>query len=306
MITHEFKDRESWLEGRKMGIGASESPALVFCPHYQWSSPYSIWADKCGLNERDGTMTEWQEIGLELEPFIARMYEKKTGTELADPGDFTIYQSSESPFMTATIDRYDPQIDRVVELKNVGGTYAHWSDGVPLHYQVQVQHQMYVCNKQAAAIAVLFGTPSFNFKIYEVQRDDEFISVLVKECRRMWDRVQSGEAPDVDGGPATTGSLQRWRVDEDIEIADLPDEADLWDQKREEVRAKIKELETEKAEYENKIKHAIGGAEIGVCKGVRLYSRKANKRGSRVLRRLLPESEFIKDQQLTLLQEASK
>lgn len=42
-----FKDRESWLEGRENGIGASEASAVLgFSP---WLSSIELWKRKVGL-----------------------------------------------------------------------------------------------------------------------------------------------------------------------------------------------------------------------------------------------------------------
>ena len=71
MSVQTYPDRQSWLNGRSLGIGASETAAALGENPYR--SPFSLWAEKTGkLEPADLSKFERVEWGNRLEGAIAK------------------------------------------------------------------------------------------------------------------------------------------------------------------------------------------------------------------------------------------
>lgn len=281
----EYPNREEWLKARQKGIGASDASAVM--GRSKWSSRYSLWAEKCGIyrNEIEG---EQLVIGGLLEPAIAKLYEIETGNECTNPGDFRIFWGEE-PFQFATIDMIDSK-GIIVEEKTVGGAASRdWADAPPLMYQIQCQHQMKVMQADRARLAVLFGSPYFHFKMFEVDRNERFIKLMTEAEREFWEMVKNEVAPDPDGSDATASALKSLERVSGKVVEFTPEQIEELDIRREEAKANAERYQKIQAEFENKIKLLMGDAEVALVNGTKLYSFKADKRGTRRFLRILKE-----------------
>ncbi len=268
-------NRESWLDARKNGIGGSEAAAVLQVS--PWAGPYKVALSKRGLLI-DTPMTEQQEIGLEMEPVLDRIYTRRTERELTNPGDFTIYWGDSPQF--ATLDRVRDD-RRLVEFKTTGSD-RDWRNGPPLHYQVQVQHQMSVADSECCDIAVMFGSPVFSFRIYTIDRNDRFISGMSRAESSFWEIIQSGEFPAVDDSIATAKALSALRAERG-ESVELPADAAIWVDNRNQAAADAKAAKQRQQKWDNLIKAAIGTAEIGLLDGTKVATFATDSRGVRRL-----------------------
>lgn len=278
-------DRVEWLNLRRTGIGASESPAVLSAS--PWSSPMAVFADKMDEEEPTDEPDERQFWGLELEPNILRAFGNITGRHVERAGK--LLRSTRWPFMLATLDGWashpNPNYAGTVpvDAKNTQDR-AGWSDGVPQHVGIQLQHQMAVTGCPMASVAVLICGCEFKWR--DVLRYDEFIEkTLVPECEAFWDRVKHGGPPPLpDASPATTKALSKlYPQDHGEEIA-LPGEftdlhADLL-----QFKAALKENKASKDGIENQIRAALGEASFGVLPAGGRYSWLTAKNGVRTLR----------------------
>jgi predicted phage-related endonuclease len=73
------------------------------------------------------------------------------------------------------IHRSTSQATGLLQIKTASAFKAkEWRAGIPLHYQVQLQHEMLVSEKEWATLCVLIG--GSNFKVFpDVRRDEQFI-----------------------------------------------------------------------------------------------------------------------------------
>lgn len=270
--------RKEWLEERRLSIGGSDAAAILGLS--PWKSALELYAEKTGLVEpENGDQTpEWMEWGLLLEEPIARRYQEQTGRELVDPGDFTIYQSAEYPFMACTPDRdvipaptekrdivgWGPDQLGVLEIKNVRGFgLDDWKDEPPVHYQIQIQHSLLVTGRKWGSFAVLFGGNQFGY--LDVERNEAFCNHLIRKEEEFWDRVQKRNPPPADESPSSAEILKRLYPKETGESIALPGEANDKDQELLNVKAELKELEARKRGLENWFKEHIGDALFGIC-----------------------------------------
>jgi predicted phage-related endonuclease len=171
-----------------------------------------------------------------------------------------------------------------------------WSEGAPLHYQVQGMQQLFVTGWTWGELAAL-ARSSGELVRYPFERHERFIGDLVDRLKEFWERVQRGEAPAADGSQATADALQLlYPKNQGGEVA-LPGDFDEWDARRLEAIETIKAAEERKREAENQIKKAIGDATSGrLPSGVRytwaLVERKEHvvkTSSARVLRRTAPK-----------------
>lgn len=267
----QYDDRCSWLAARNQGLGASETAAIFGVAPDNRESPYSLWAKKAGLALPTEIDDEWIWWGTELEAPIAKRYALRTGFTLwTPPTPWCVVQHPRLPFLTATIDRWvieapgrDGRGD--CEIKSVGAYNSDWrEDGVvtvPLHVQIQVQHQLACTGFRWADVAALVG--GNKLEIATIERNDEFISELEARAEEFWDRIQRKDPPPVDGTEATARTLKTLHPDDNGATIDLPDEAfDLWGKL--ESHKHVKTIE-EKAikEIDNQLRAMLGPNTFG-------------------------------------------
>ena len=184
--------REEWLEARRSGIGGSDVAGILGMS--KWSTPYTIWADKRGeMPPQDENLDML--IGTLFEPWLFAQYKEQTGVAIRK--SHKILRDKEFPFLLANVDALHK--DRVVEFKtarNMDEWGEPGTDQVPTAYLLQCQHYMRVTGKVVCDLGVLFKDQRKpEIVLYEIQRDDELLSVMVPKLTEFWYSVQQGIAP---------------------------------------------------------------------------------------------------------------
>jgi putative phage-type endonuclease len=178
---------------RLTAIGSSDIAAVADLDPFR--GPTDVWLDKMGLSKPRDTVATWS--GHKLEPVIAEMYSEKTGAVLVDGGGTA--RHSRLTWAVATVDRKsNPGPAPVVEIKNVGAwAVRSWRDGAPVEKVLQAQWQMLVLDVERVHLAALIG--GTDFRIYNVERDDELIGWLAEIAERFWvDHVLTRTPPPDD------------------------------------------------------------------------------------------------------------
>jgi len=285
-------NKAAWLKSRHKGIGASESAALFGCTN--WGSPYSLWAEKTSplkMNDELDAVAcvHW---GKMHEQAIAKEFQNTTNLRVRNPGKYAIHWH-ENGYMFATLDRVidDYGYRAILECKFVRWKAHEWgdvpadrygdSDGIPLYYQVQLQHQMACTGHCAAYLAALIMGD--DFRVYAVRRNDKFIAELERRCAEFWKCIQDKTPPPVDGSQATTAALAEYFPTDDGERVMLADKFIDLDAAREEILKEQKKLEEERRDIENEIKAAMGSAAYGELPEC-VYSLKTQTRPEHVVK----------------------
>jgi putative phage-type endonuclease len=290
----ECKTEEAWLTERDNGIGASEVAVLLGLS--EWSSPFHLWAQKTGRITKGESDAEHLEYGRFMEDGAAKRYAYRTGRTLRDLGRFTILRSKRWPFLFATLDRiiegpapegsvesqFYPTEPWMVgpgccEIKNpIIHGYRAWDEGVPLHYQAQLQAQLAVTGFRWGSFGA--SMPDGKFLAIDQERHDDFIAVAVEKCAAFMECVKNDTWPPVDGSDWTKQALKAMYPLDTGEDVDLPPEAAEWDKELREAKAQIKLAKEHEDLMSNKLRAAIGEHTIGRLPNGDCYTNRAQHR----------------------------
>ena len=269
--------RESWLTQRRTGIGASDAPAaLGLSP---WSSPWDLWGELTGLMEpedlSDNQAIEW---GHRLEEPIAQAYAEHTGREVVMWPQYHSIAHADYPWMRCTP---DSTVDRTIngQIKTANAfAQRDWRDGPPLHYQVQVQHEMAVRGAEDTVLIVLFGGQQL--KWFDVPRNDKFIAAMIPKLEAFWNLVETKTPPPIDGSEATYEAIKRLHPNDSGLAVDLSRYLATGEfaESLEKVKRIIKDIEAEKRRATSNLRAAIGDATYAVLAGGATYSLKTQTR----------------------------
>lgn len=266
--------RSKWLSDRRTGLGGSDSAAAL--GESPWKSRYELWAQKAGLvPEPDLSDLEAVEWGNRLERVIGDAYMERTGRHIRRWPSFKLRRHKQHPWLLATPDAEQGDESRgtgysgLLQIKTTGAfNVKEWEEEPPLHYQIQLQHELLVTGRAWGTLACLVGGQklvSFDF-----DRNERFCQSLVEELTLFWNGVLRKEPPRVDGSESTARTLLRLHPkDTGAEII-LPDEAVDWARRLAEIKleqdvlkASQKTLQEERDLLENLMKAEIGPATIG-------------------------------------------
>lgn len=199
------RDRRPWLEARRLGLGASETAAILGLNKY--TTPLQIWVEKTTTEPATDTpISESAEWGSDIEAVVARKVATRhpeLGKLAPSPG---LLQSRRWPQLLATVDRFlmarngEPWREpAILEIKTTSerNYRENWVDGPPLAVQVQVQQQLAVTGLTTAYVAVLVGGQKMPAP-YRIDRwDDTRMDALGARTAEWWARhVIDGVQPD--------------------------------------------------------------------------------------------------------------
>lgn len=284
LVSTKNLSREDWLKVRNGGIGASDAAAAIGLSPYK--SPLTLWLEKTGRKAPDDlSQSDAVFWGITLEPVLAKVYSERTGNKVRRVN--AVLQHPQHPFMLANLDRAIGQ-DGVLEIKTAGLHSAPlWEEGVPEGYQCQVLHQLAVTGKAWADVAVLIG--GLDFRIYRIERDDDKILALIEREAAFWQKVESDEAPDVDGSEACARALA-WLYPRDSgETMDFTESLTLNTLFSELLKLKRQrtQLEFVEATHRQTIQAAMGEASFATFVGGRVSWRNARDSVTTDVSRLL-------------------
>lgn len=271
------KTREEWLKDRQKGIGGSDVGAVLGLNKYK--SPYTLWAEKTGLLHTEEIDNESMRIGRDLEDYVARRFMEATGHEVVtSPYSF---QSKEHPFMLANVDRLLTDEPCGLECKTTSALtrYDFENGDIPPSYYCQCMHYMAVTGLKKWYIAILVMGKGFYW--FEIKHDEEEIKALIEAEEDFWNKVETGEAPPIDGTSSTATTLGTlFNRSHDKECI-LGHEAENALDMIYNINEKIKELKEQKTLYENIVKRDMQDAEKAEVEDyVVKWSRKETKRFS--------------------------
>lgn len=282
------KNKAEWLvKRREFGIGASESSVAL--GENPWNSPFALYQDKLGLLPpiEESPAMEW---GSALEAPIRAKCKKEFGVAITNPGKYVIQRNERIPHLFATLDGIVPEVTApiaelferhrmpipqgpgVLEIKTTNAYSGdEWDLEWPLHYQIQVQHEMIVSELEWGICAALIGGQ--DFRMFPAQRATAFEQVLVENTLEFWEHVQKQIPPPVDGSAATAEAIRA--IFPEGSVIDLPEEAIDWDQQYCDAVADMKAAEASRQLAWNWLTSQIGSHTYGRLPSGIVYSWKS-------------------------------
>ena len=184
-------DKESWLALRSKYIGGADAAAV--CGLNEFQSPYSLWAEKCGIVPPfQGNLRT--EVGSYLEDFVAKKFEQVTGKKV-QRSNFT-YFNSDYPWGCCDIDRFIPSENAILECKVVNELQLkHYANGdFPPRFYAQIMHYLTILDKKIGYLAVLIGTGK-EFRWFTIERDDAEAESLMALEKQFYEYMVSRQEP---------------------------------------------------------------------------------------------------------------
>lgn len=210
--------REDWLKARKKGLGGSDSAAVLGMNPY--SSSLKVYLDKV-REETEEIDNNYMRLGRDLEDYVAKRFEEETGKKTRRKNAILVHD--DFSFIIADIDREVVGENSILECKvSVRGKSSDWEDRLPPHYEIQCLHYLGVTGAEKCYLAALFLS-SGEFKVFEINRDDEAIKILFENLRDFWyQNVMLGNEPDPDGSEDADKILLEKFKNVNEEIVELP------------------------------------------------------------------------------------
>lgn len=179
-----MNQQQQWHEWRQAGIGASDAPVVMGVSPFKTIN--QLWKEKVlgEKQEQNAAMAR----GNAIEPIALDFFVAETGHFVESQRCF---EHPEKNWMRATMDGIDEKEKILVEIKSCRDLH----DEVPKHYYPQLQHQMAVVGYPTMYYVSHNGIDG---KILEVERDDEYIKLLMEKEEAFWEKVQLG-AKDMSG-----------------------------------------------------------------------------------------------------------
>jgi putative phage-type endonuclease len=256
-ISTKDMSHEEWLEHRRKSIGGSDASAIIGMNNY--SSPYTVWADKLGkIPPKEDN--EAMRLGRDLEDYVAKRFTEETGKKVRRENNILI--NPDIPFAHANVDRMIVGEDAGFEAKTTSAlNVKRFKNGkYPENYYAQCVHYMMVTGCQRWYLGVL--VLGVEFKWFVIERDEGEIEALRKSEADFWEYVKLGQAPMTDGTDSTSETLRTiYPESNGDEVNLMAFENDL--QQYMTLSSLLDDVKRQKEEVANKIKAYMGEASKG-------------------------------------------
>lgn len=266
IMNHQYvsQSHEDWLRFRKTIIGGSDVGAILGFNRYR--TAIDVYREKTDPEYQQQDSYEMK-IGRMLENTVAELWESETNLkcvkDVDSNGNIIVRIHPEYSFLGATLDRlilpHDNLDFGVLEIKTGKEAVEPWTQGPPLSYYAQIQHQLSVTGYNYGQFAVLLaGLNGFTFKIFPIERDDEFIELMNRELIHFWeDHVLKGVYPE----PMTGNDVEQLYPQSKPYAVEVNEEVYQVYLQLVHLKNKIQELENQKAIMETQMKLILGNHE---------------------------------------------
>ncbi len=202
----DYPDRQSWLEGRKNTLGASEVACVL---GMGFITPQELFEIKTRKKESsDLSKNDRVRYGVEAEEHLRALFalQNKYDYEV-EFYPYRIYKNSKYPFLSCTLDgeltRIDDGAKGVLEIKtawiNSKRELEEWDSRIPQKYFCQILSQAKITNAKFMILLaqLIFSDGNSEIRKYkvelaEVEADAKY---LIEECAKFWKYVENNNPP---------------------------------------------------------------------------------------------------------------
>jgi putative phage-type endonuclease len=177
---------DEWHAFRAAHVGASDAPVIMGVSPY--STPYQLWRDKLGLNEK--TDNAAMARGRALEPHALDAFCCWIGQRYTP----RVLESSSNPWMSASLDGLSECQGYAVEIKCVKREFHEMAlnGQVPDCYFPQLQHQLAVTGHDFMYYWSFDGQKGACVK---VEREQDYIDLMIANEQAFWESLESLTPP---------------------------------------------------------------------------------------------------------------
>ena len=192
-----FQTKETWLEGRKNSIGASEAAAVLGISPFL--SNVELWRNKTGNAEaKDLRENAAVAYGVRMEPVLRELFAADHPELEVAYHPFDLLFQDDSPHLTATLDGELTEKGTgrkgILEIKTVQASgkrvWDAWRDAIPQYYYAQICHQL---NATGFAFCFLYAMlkkldGDMEIRAYRFEREEcaEDMAYLKQAEERFW------------------------------------------------------------------------------------------------------------------------
>lgn len=274
-------DHALWLHERKSCIGSSDAAQILGLS--KWGGPLDVYLDKLGLDPQvkdnpDEDAAFAMLVGTLLEDDVVELLQRRDRRTILTP-ERKLYRHGEHAWLGCSPDRLILDATGqpgLLEIKTAT-TYQGWgedgTDEVPVHYLIQVQHQLLVMgsvsvvppvNPNAGTLAALFACFGWSLRTYQIPRSRLIQQQLLADLGAFWRNhvlAQVPPAPQPHDPEGLRKVLAAHPVRKGENIVLGPDAMRLADayQKHADLKADADKV---RLAARNALAHALGGHEV--------------------------------------------
>lgn len=296
-----------WLLRRLAGITGTDIAAIL--GKHPYKTAFDVWASKTGraeaLDLSDSEPVFWGNV---LEPVVASEFARRTGRSFVSPQDWAtdgrkaltldhdgtdkhMVEIIKSPIHVVTPDGHIqawkplPWLESqeaqegpgTLEIKTTAAWLkSDWVDGAPEYHKFQSGYNAAVAGHSWFSLAGLVGGQEL--LTYDYGVDDDTAAWLLDVAAKFWtDHVLGDREP----APVAADAKQWGNVHPKDDGSSIELDAVYFaslDERREELRAQAKKIDSELSEINMSIKAALGDSTTGVAPGVAQYTLKQQHR----------------------------
>jgi putative phage-type endonuclease len=265
-----------WHDLRSRGIGGSEVGTILGLN--RWESPFTLWCKRTGRIDSQIPQSEAMEWGSRLEPVILEKFQEnhpelkvdgQPGTYCHPVRDWQIA----NPDAVFETDGPDGKVYGLVEVKTAQFE-DDWSDGVPRHYEAQVQWYLNVFGYSYAYVVALFH--GNRYREYLVEANRMWQESAIEAATLFWNQVGTDTAPELDGSLSTYQTVRETHpeiTDDEVELGFLGEQYFK-------AKADVAEAEKELNLLKSHILEAMGTAKRGLVDDVWVFTRQSRSGGT--------------------------
>ena len=229
-----------------------------------WATALDVYLQKRGLKEVEQTRA--MRRGNALEPFVQSEFELETGFKGTKPEWMAV--SHQNPYLFCNLDWISDAGDVGAEFKATDSTKDWGESGsqeVPLHYYLQVQHQLLVTGLDLIYLVAML--PFSDLRIYPIVPSAEVQERIATDGGIFWSNLLDGIAPEENASVDAVKKLYSTVADKEITINNY-EALDLVCKHEETVKA-IKDLNDIKEQCEAALFLLMGDAKKAKIDGWR-------------------------------------
>jgi putative phage-type endonuclease len=275
------------MGNRTKGLGGTDIGAIIGVN--PWKNKMDVYLEKVGITEPipDNENMYW---GREMEPALAKRYDKETGYETWIPRPEILPLSLPGlPWYLGSPDGLIDPLNTVdgglvstggVDFKTTGSKNGYgepWSDEVPEYIACQAHWYMGLTGAEWWDIATLFMGYRREFAIFHLKRNQVIIDNLVEAGRDFWENhVVPRVPPEIDASEASKTLLNHLYPANILDLIAADNEAESVAENLRQLSDEYDEVDRQYTLSQNKLKAIIGEHE-GVVTSLGKITWKKNK-----------------------------